>query len=157
VLVFAAPVRALGEADVLTTQIAEVLPVVVDYANFVHFMSNFAKSRALAQRGNRAIAHMEMSVASGTFTLCGRLKLAEAAPDRDSGVIEARLLKASRCCSRESCSPSRVWSSSCRAWSASLTQQPWASKAALPCRHRDRWLKSALGPSFHCINLVGIA
>ena len=93
-LVFAAPVPAPGGADVLTTQVAEVLPVVVDYANFVRIMLNFAKSRAFAQRGNwaiaygnRAIAYMEMSAASGTFTLWGRLNLAEAAPDRDSGVI----------------------------------------------------------------------
>lgn len=38
-------------------------------------------SQALAQRGNRAIAYLEMSVASGTFTFWGRLKLTEAAPD----------------------------------------------------------------------------
>ena len=112
VVVVAAPVRAVGEADVHTTQIAEegsaiswghavgvidkpiddVLPVVVDYANYVHFMPNFTKSRVLAQRGNRAMVYMEVSVASGTFTLWGQLKLAEVTPDGDTRVIEARLL-----------------------------------------------------------------
>ena len=112
VVLVAAPVRAVGEADVHTTQIAEegsaiswghavgvidkpiddVLPVVVDYANYVHFMPNFTKSRVLAQRGNRAMVYMEVSVASGTFTLWGQLKLAEVTPDGDTRVIEARLL-----------------------------------------------------------------
>lgn len=112
-LVFAAtPVRAAGEADVHTTQIAEegspiswgqaigvidkpmeeVLPVVVDYGNYVHFMPNFTKSKVLAQRGNRAMVYMEVSVASGTFTLWGQLKLAEIAPEGQTRVIEARLL-----------------------------------------------------------------
>jgi ribosome-associated toxin RatA of RatAB toxin-antitoxin module len=111
-LVLAAPARAADEADVFTTQIAEkgspiswghavgiiekpideVLPVVVDYANYVHFMPNFTKSRVLAQRGNRAMVYMEVSVASGTFTLWGQLTLGEAAPEGDTRVIEARLL-----------------------------------------------------------------
>jgi len=113
VLVFAAaPVRAAGEADVRTTQIAEegsaiswgqaigvidepleqVLPVVVDYANYVHFMPNFTKSKVLARRGNRAMVYMEVSVASGTFTLWGQLKLSEAPREGETRVIEARLL-----------------------------------------------------------------
>jgi ribosome-associated toxin RatA of RatAB toxin-antitoxin module len=112
-LVFAAtPVRAAGGAEVHTTQIAEagsaiswghaigvidepleeVLPVVVDYANYVHFMPNFTKSKVLAQRGNRAMVYMEVSVASGTFTLWGQLKLSEAPSEGDTRVIEARLL-----------------------------------------------------------------
>lgn len=108
----ATPVRAAGEAEVRTAQIAEegsaiswghavgvidkplgeVLPVVVDYANYVHFMPNFTKSKVLAQRGNRAMVYMEVSVASGTFTLWGQLKLAEAAQEGETRVIEARLL-----------------------------------------------------------------
>jgi ribosome-associated toxin RatA of RatAB toxin-antitoxin module len=111
-LIFAASARAVGEADVRTTQIAEegsaiswgravgvidkpideVLPVVVDYGNYVHFMPNFTKSQVLAQRGSRAMVYMEVSVASGTFTLWGQLKLAEVAPEGDTRVIEARLL-----------------------------------------------------------------
>ncbi len=113
-LVFGAlPVQAAGEADVRTMQIAkegspiswgqavgvidqpidDVLPVVVDYGNYVHFMPNFTKSKVLAQRGNRAMVYMEVSVASGTFTLWGQLKLAETEPDGDSRIIEARLLE----------------------------------------------------------------
>jgi len=65
---------------------------VVDYANYVHFMPNFTKSKVLAQRGNKAMVYMEVSVASGTFTLWGQLKLSEGAPDGDTRVIEARLL-----------------------------------------------------------------
>jgi ribosome-associated toxin RatA of RatAB toxin-antitoxin module len=106
------PVHAAGEADVRTTQIAEagsniswghavavmdmpideVLPVVVDYGNYVHFMPNFTKSKVLAQRGNRAMVYMEVSVASGTFTLWGQLKLSESPSEGDTRVIEARLL-----------------------------------------------------------------
>ena len=106
------PVHAAGEADVRTAQIAEagssiswghavavidqpideVLPVVVDYANYVHFMPNFTKSKVLAQRGNRAMVYMEVSVASGTFTLWGQLKLSESPPEGETRVIEARLL-----------------------------------------------------------------
>jgi ribosome-associated toxin RatA of RatAB toxin-antitoxin module len=106
------PVHAAGEADVRTAQIAkegsniswghavavidqpldEVFPVVVDYANYVHFMPNFTKSKVLAQRGNRAMVYMEVSVASGTFTLWGQLKLSESPSEGDTRVIEARLL-----------------------------------------------------------------
>ncbi len=106
------PVHAAGEADVRTAQIAEegsaiswghavgvidkpldeVLPVVLDYANYVHFMPHFTKSKVLAQRGSRAMVYMEVSVASGTFTLWGQLKLSEAAPEGGSRVIEARLV-----------------------------------------------------------------
>ena len=112
-LLFAtSPVHAAGEVDVRTAQIAEdgssiswghaiavidqpieeVLPVVVDYANYVHFMPNFTKSKVLAQRGNRAMVYMEVSVAAGTFTLWGQLKLSEGAPEGDTRIIEARLL-----------------------------------------------------------------
>ena len=111
-VVTALPTLAAGEADVFTTQIAQdgssissgravgvidkpiddVLPVVVDYGNYVHFMPNFTKSKVLARRGNRAMVYMEVSVASGTHTLWGQLKLAEASSDGDTRVIEARLL-----------------------------------------------------------------
>jgi ribosome-associated toxin RatA of RatAB toxin-antitoxin module len=111
-LMATAPVHAASEAEVRTAQIAEegsniswghavavidqpideVLPVVVDYANYVHFMPNFTKSKVLAQRGNRAMVYMEVSVASGTFTLWGQLKLSESPAEGDTRVIEARLL-----------------------------------------------------------------
>ena len=107
------PVHAAGEPEVRTTQIIEegstiswgqaigvidkplddVLSVVVDYENYAHFMPNFTKSKVLAQRGNRAMVYMEVSVAAGTFTLWGQLKLAEVAGDGDTRVIEARLLQ----------------------------------------------------------------
>jgi ribosome-associated toxin RatA of RatAB toxin-antitoxin module len=106
-------VDAAGEADVRTAQISEegskiswghavavfekpiddVMPVVVDYGNYVHFMPNFTKSKVLAQRGNRAMVYMEVSVASGTLTLWGQLKLSEVAPEGDTRVVEARLLQ----------------------------------------------------------------
>jgi len=111
-LLATSPVHAAGEADVRTAQIAkegsniswghavavidqpidEVLPVVVDYGNYVHFMPNFTKSRVIAQRGNRAMVYMEVSVASGTFTLWGQLKLSESPAEGDTRVIEAYLL-----------------------------------------------------------------
>lgn len=112
-LLFASsPVRAAGEVDVQTTQIAEegssiawgqavavidkpideVLPVVVDYANYVHFMPNFTKSKVLAQRGHRAMVYMEVSVASGTFTLWGQLTFSERAGDGEARLVEARLV-----------------------------------------------------------------
>ena len=112
-LLFASsPVRAAGEADVQTTQIAEegsniawgqavgvidkpiaeVLPVVLDYANYVHFMPNFTKSKVLAQRGHRAMVYMEVSVASGTFTLWGQLTFSERAGDGEARLVEARLV-----------------------------------------------------------------
>jgi len=107
------PVHAAGESEVRTAQISEegsniswghavgvidkpideVLPVVVDYANYAHFMPNFTKSKVLAQRGNRAMVYMEVSVAAGTFTLWGQLKLSETTPEGETRVIEARLLE----------------------------------------------------------------
>ncbi len=112
-LLAATPVHAAGELDVQTAQIAEagsniswghaigvidkpieeVLPVVVDYASYAYFMPNFTKSKVLAQRGNRAMVYMEVSVASGTFTLWGQLKFSEVAFEGSTRVIEARLLE----------------------------------------------------------------
>ncbi|MGB8224856.1 MAG: SRPBCC family protein [Polyangiales bacterium] len=107
------PVRAAGEPEISTGQIAEdgsniawghavgvidkpideVLPVVVDYASYVKFMPNFKKSQVLAQRGNRAMVYMEVSVASDTFTLWGQLNFSESAREGDTRIIEARLLE----------------------------------------------------------------
>jgi ribosome-associated toxin RatA of RatAB toxin-antitoxin module len=106
------PVRAAGEAEVLTTQvneegskiswgravavidkpIDEVLPVVVNYADYVHFMPHFTKSKVLAQRGHRAMVYMEVSVASGTLILWGQLTLSERAGEGDARIVEARLV-----------------------------------------------------------------
>ena len=107
------PVHAAGEPEVRTAQIIEagsniswghaigvidepidqVFPVVVDYANYAHFMPNFTKSKVLAQRGNRAMVYMEVSVAAGTFTLWGQFKLSEAPAEGETRVVEARLLE----------------------------------------------------------------
>jgi ribosome-associated toxin RatA of RatAB toxin-antitoxin module len=107
------PARAAGEGEVVTAQIAEagssiswghavavihkpideVLPIVVDYANYVKFMPNFTTSKVLAQRGNRAMVYMEVSVASGTLTLWGQLKFSEGEPEGTTRIIEARLLE----------------------------------------------------------------
>lgn len=109
----AGPVHAAGEPEVRTTQIVEegsniswghavavidnpideVLPVVVDYANYVLFMPNFTTSKVLAQRGNRAMVYMEVSVASGTLTLWGQLKFSESPSEGETRVIEAQLLE----------------------------------------------------------------
>jgi len=107
------PVHAAGEPEVRTAQIVEegskiswghavavidspieeVLPVVVDYANYVLFMPNFTTSKVLAQRGNRAMVYMEVSVASGTLTLWGQLKFSESPSEGETRVIEAQLLE----------------------------------------------------------------
>jgi ribosome-associated toxin RatA of RatAB toxin-antitoxin module len=112
-LLATSPVQAAGEPEVRTTQISEegsniswghavavidqpieeVFPVVVDYANYVNFMPNFTKSKVLAQRGNRAMVYMEVSVAAGTFTLWGQLKFSERAAEGSTRVIEVSLLE----------------------------------------------------------------
>ncbi len=112
-LLATSPVHALGGLEVRTARIAQegsniswghavavidqpiedVLPVVVDYANYARFMPHFTKSRVLAQRGNRAMVYMEVSVAAGTFTLWGQFKLSESPAEGDTRVIEARLLE----------------------------------------------------------------
>lgn len=85
---------AWGQAVlVLDKPIAEVLPIVRDYANYVQFMPNFTKSRVLAQRGSRATVYMEVSIAKGAFTLWGQLNLAERPEGAESRVVEARLLE----------------------------------------------------------------
>lgn len=85
---------ASGRAVVIVDKpIDEVLPVILDYANYVRFMPNFTRSKVLAQRGNRAMVYMEVSVAKGMYTLYGQLNLAEHPNDGQSRVIEGRLLE----------------------------------------------------------------
>jgi ribosome-associated toxin RatA of RatAB toxin-antitoxin module len=113
VLFATSPVHAASEREIQTAQIAEVgsniawghaigvidqpidevLPVVVDYANYAHFMPNFTKSKVLTQRGNRAMVYMEVSVAKGTFTLWGQIKLSEMPAEGNTRIVEARLLE----------------------------------------------------------------
>jgi len=84
---------ASGRAVVVVDKpIEEVLPVIVDYANYVRFMPNFTHSKVLAQRGNRAMVYMEVSVAKGMYTLYGQLNLAERSNEGPSRVVEGRLL-----------------------------------------------------------------
>ncbi len=85
---------AWGQAVMVVDKpIEEVLPTVLDYANYVQFMPNFTKSRVLAQRGSRAMVYMEVSVARGAFTLWGQLNLAERPENGDSRVVEAQLME----------------------------------------------------------------
>lgn len=85
---------AWGQAVVeLDQPIEEVLPIVLDYANYVQFMPNFTKSRILAQRGTRARVYMEVSVAKGAITLWGQFNIAELRESGPGRVIEASLLE----------------------------------------------------------------
>ena len=77
---------------VVDKPIEEVLPVILDYANYVDFMPNFTKSRILAQRGSRAMVYMEVSVAKGLYTLYGQLNLAESPQDGGSRVVHGQLV-----------------------------------------------------------------
>ena len=77
---------------VVDKPIEEVLPIVLDYGNYVQFMPNFTKSKVLAQRGSRAMVYMEVSVAKGMYTLYGQLNLAERPQDGESRVVAGRLL-----------------------------------------------------------------
>ena len=84
---------ATGRAVIVVDRpIEEVLPIVLDYANYVQFMPNFTKSKVLAQRGSRAMVYMEVSVAKGMYTLYGQLNLAERPRDGSSRVVEGRLI-----------------------------------------------------------------
>jgi len=84
---------ASGRAVIVVDKpIEEVLPIVVDYANYVRFMPNFTRSKVLAQRGSRAMVYMEVSVAKGMYTLYGQLNLAEHPQDGGSRLVEGRLL-----------------------------------------------------------------
>jgi len=84
---------ATGRAVIVVDKpIEEVLPIVLDYANYVRFMPSFTKSKVLAQRGSRAVVYMEVSVAKGMYTLYGQLNLAERPQDGVSRVVEGRLM-----------------------------------------------------------------
>lgn len=84
---------AWGQAVIVVDKpIEEVLPIVRDYANYVHFMPNFTKSKVLAQRGSHAMVYMEVSVAKGAITLWGQLDLDERPPNGESRVVEAHLM-----------------------------------------------------------------
>ena len=84
---------ATGRAVIVVDRpIEEVLPIVLDYANYVRFMPNFTKSKVLAQRGSRAMVYMEVSIARGMYTLYGQLNLAESPRDGGSRVVEGRLV-----------------------------------------------------------------
>jgi len=78
---------------ILDRPMNEVLPIVLDYANYAQFMPNFKKSKVLAQRGSRAMVYMEVSVAKGALTLWGQLNLAESPRDDESRVVEAHLME----------------------------------------------------------------
>ena len=85
---------AWGQAVLVVDKpIEEVLPIIRDYANYKQFMPNFTKSKVLAQRGNRAMVYMEVSVAKGALTLWGQLSLAERPQDGESRVVEAHLME----------------------------------------------------------------
>lgn len=82
-----------GQAVVVVDKpIAQVLPIVRDYANYLDFMPNFTKSRVLAQRGSRAMVYMEVSVAKGALTLHGQLNLVERPARGEVRVVEAQLM-----------------------------------------------------------------
>jgi len=78
---------------VVDKPIEEVVPILLDYGNYVQFMPNFTKSKVLAQRGSRAMVYMEVSVAKGMYTLYGQLNLSERPLDGEARVIEGRLLE----------------------------------------------------------------
>jgi len=85
---------AWGQAVIeLDQPIEEVLPIVVDYANYVQFMPNFTKSKVIAQRGTRARVYIEVSVARGAITLWGQLNIAEHPESEDVRIVEAKLLE----------------------------------------------------------------
>jgi len=84
---------ASGRAVIVVDQpIEEVLPIVLDYANYVQFMPNFTRSKVLAQRGSRAMVYMEVTVAKGMYTLYGQLNLDERPQDDGVRVVEGRLV-----------------------------------------------------------------
>lgn len=85
---------AWGCAEVeLDRPAAEVLHVVVDYANYVRFMPSFTRSKVIAKRGSRAVVYMEARVAAGALTLWGQLNLAERVEPGETRVVEASLVQ----------------------------------------------------------------
>ena len=84
---------AAGRAVIVVDRpVEEVLPVVLDYGNYVQFMPNFTHSKVLAQRGTRAMVYMEVSVGKGMYTLYGQLNLADRPQDGGTRVVEGRLI-----------------------------------------------------------------
>ena len=84
---------ASGRAVIVVDKpIDEVLPIILDYANYVQFMPNFKRSKVLAQRGNKAMVYMEVSVAKGMYTLHGQLKLDERPREDGTRVVQGRLV-----------------------------------------------------------------
>ena len=77
---------------VVNRPLDEVLPVLLDYANYVDFMPNFTRSKVLAQRGSRAMVYMEVSVARGMYTLYGQLNLKDREDESGARVVEGRLV-----------------------------------------------------------------
>jgi ribosome-associated toxin RatA of RatAB toxin-antitoxin module len=77
---------------VVEKPIDEVLPVLLDYNNYVDFMPNFTRSKVLAQRGSRAMVYMEVSVARGLYTLYGQLNLKDHEDESGARVVEGRLI-----------------------------------------------------------------
>lgn len=85
---------AWGQAVLVVDRpIADVLPIIRDYGNYVQFVPHFTRSQVLAQRGSRALVYVEVSVAKGAFTLWGQLSLAEHPAKDDSHVVEALLME----------------------------------------------------------------
>ena len=84
---------ASGRAVIVVDKpIDEVLPVLLDYGNYVDFMPNFTRSKVLAQRGSKAMVYMEVSVAKGMYTLYGQLKLADRPDDGVTRIVEGTLI-----------------------------------------------------------------
>ena len=84
---------ASGRAVIVVDKpIEEVVPVLLDYGNYVDFMPNFTRSKVLAQRGSRAMVYMEVSVARGMYTLYGQLNLKDREHESGGRVVEGRLI-----------------------------------------------------------------
>ena len=84
---------ASGRAVIVVDKpIEEVLPIILDYANYVQFMPNFTHSRVIAQRGNKAMVYMEVSVAKGMYTLYGQLHLDERPREDGTRVVQGKLV-----------------------------------------------------------------
>jgi ribosome-associated toxin RatA of RatAB toxin-antitoxin module len=84
---------ASGRAVIVVDKpIDEVLPVLLDYGNYVDFMPNFTRSKVLAQRGSKAMVYMEVSVAKGMYTLYGQLKLADRPDEGVTRIVEGTLI-----------------------------------------------------------------
>ncbi|MEM7137354.1 MAG: SRPBCC family protein [Myxococcota bacterium] len=85
---------AWGHAEtIVDAPISEVLPSVVEYADYVEFMPNFARSKVLAQRGSRARVYVEVKVAKGVITLWGQLDMVEREDVDGARIIKATLVQ----------------------------------------------------------------